>query len=242
MEGWRILLAPLTVVQVARVLQGGKVIIKEKAVESIIVGDRIIIIHGQRRQNLYALLVGRIHSLPAIQLLVALVERWHSDLRIFFGEWESSVKDSSHATSEDHSINRILLRLQELGSRLSSDVTLRLWLNGTSRCPSDPEDIRRVAEILGMEFVASRYKMIYKASNRLSCIHRSLSRKLNSWLRAAATGNNFDNDSAIIDRELGLTFGDFRSSLQIITISKINVCEGPFSQWQLGIPKKGDYT
>lgn len=55
--------------------------VEERYVRSLRAGDRILFIHGQRRQSLYELIISRIHQNPAMELHLALIQRWQEDFR-----------------------------------------------------------------------------------------------------------------------------------------------------------------
>jgi hypothetical protein len=101
-------------------------------------------------------------------------------------------------------------------------------------CPLQPEDLRRVSEVLNMGFVQKYYKRISQAASRLRGLHRGLSNKLNRWLPDQMTGAMQGNDDEIIDAELGLTFGDVKNSLLILRIMNIETLTGPFLISTLG--------
>lgn len=101
-------------------------------------------------------------------------------------------------------------------------------------CPLDPEDLRRVAEVLDMGFVRKHYKYIEQAASRLRGLHRGLSIKLNHWLQQYAAGTTQKGESDLIDAELGLTFGDVKNSLLFLRIISIENISGSFLISNLG--------
>lgn len=129
----------------------------ERYVRSLRVGDPVLLIPFQRRQGLYDLIVGRVHRHPAMQLHLALLARWHSDLIRGFQSWS---RPTGGAVGGDRSPDALLQELRARGSELSSALAVRFWITGVTLCPHDPEDIRRVAEILGLEFTATQYRKI----------------------------------------------------------------------------------
>lgn len=52
----------------------------ERSVRSLRLNDVMLFIHGQNRQNLYDLIVSRIHAHPSIALFVSLIQRWQEEV------------------------------------------------------------------------------------------------------------------------------------------------------------------
>ncbi|HEY9671439.1 MAG TPA: hypothetical protein V6D11_08350 [Waterburya sp.] len=197
----------------------------KRYVRSLKAGDRVLAIPGQRRQSLYDLIISRIHGHPTIELHLALIRRWQEDFVAAYQRWQQ------HGVLN---LEELRKRMQERGSTLSSTFTLRQWLWGNTLCPDDPEDLYRLAEVLDMDFVRSYYRRIYQAAKRLRGLHRGLSRRLNNWLEQQATGSVGRGDEDLIDSELGLTFNDFRSSLLILRVTKVQSITGLFLRDSLG--------
>jgi len=195
----------------------------------------VLIIHGQQRQNLYDLIISRVHKHPSIELHLAVIRRWQEDFRVAYFQWcTRSVDESELRVYGRRDLDGLLRRMQAKGSQLVTSQALSFWLKGSVLCPHDSEDLRRVGEILNMGFVRTYYKRIAQAASRLRGLHRGLSNRLNRWLQDQVTGAIQGNDDAVIDAELGLTFGDVRNSLLILRIKKIESVNGPFLRKNLG--------
>ncbi len=208
-------------------------------VRSLRVNERVLLIHGQQRQSLYDLIISRVHKHPSIELHLAMIRRWQEDLRVAFEQWRIRTGDSAELGVHGvRDLNGLLRRMQARGSQLVADLTLSFWLRGFVLCPIDPEDLRRVAEVLDMGFVRQHYRRIGQAANRLRGLHRGLSRKLNRWLQDHATGAVHKSDDDVIDAELGLTFGDVQNSLLVLRVVGIENVSGPFLCINLGRAEK----
>lgn len=222
-EGWLALFATGDTIQVIVPRPEGDAV-EERYVRSLRVGDRVLFIHGQRRQSLYDLIISRVHNNPAIELHLALIQRWQGDFRQAYSRrWQERRRN----------VEELLQALRIRGSKLVSSQTLRFWLRGQTLCPDDAEDLRRLAEELDLAFVRQYYRRIHSAAQRLAGIHRGLALRLNHWLRRGASGGSEGMDD-ILDPELGLTFQDFRDSLRILRVEAVEHRSGPFSQTSLG--------
>jgi hypothetical protein len=94
--------------------------------------------------------------------------------------------------------------------------------------------MRRVADILGLAFVQQNYRKIDQAASRLRGLHRGLSNRLNRWLESEAAKFSGHDEDDLIDTELGLRFGDIRTSLRILQVRSIQKVKGPFLRENLG--------
>ena len=198
---------------------------EERYVRSLKLGDHVIAIPEQRQQNLYTLIISRIHGHPSLELHLALIDRWQQDFVVAYQRWRQ------HGV---RNLDLLLDQMQQRGSTLRSSSTLRQWLWGNTLCPDTPEDLLRLAEVLDMGFVRSYYRRIYRAAQRLRGLHRGLSRRLNNWLEQQATGVVSKSGDDMIDSELGITFSDFRNSLLILRVEKVQSIRGLFLRDSLG--------
>lgn len=195
--------------------------IDERYVSALRPGDRIVYIQGQKRQNLYDLIVSRVHKHPAFEIHVALIRRWQDDLRTAY-----------LAKTPRMSADELLAQIQDLGSRITSPLAVHNWINGTTLCPDDSKDLERVGKVLNLTFLINQHRSIAKAATRLRGIHIGLARRLNNWLSRACVDS--DSDAEVFDRDLGLTFGDFRHSLVVLTVDSVQRVSGPFLRSSLG--------
>lgn len=213
------------------VRNGGSTGVDRRFVRSVDAGDRLLLIHGQRRQNLYDLVISRVHRNPSVELRTALVKRWQEDFAVAYQRWKRY---------GERNLDQLLVLMGERGSELNNSLTLRHWLWGNTLCPQDKEDLRRLAEILDMAFVKEHYKRVHEAARYLRGLHIGLSNRMNRWLEQQVSGTAQQDDNELIDRELGLSFGDFRSSLQVLIVERTHLVQGPFLRTTLG--RIGDGT
>ena len=231
-EGWRVLLPPdATINAIIHTSAGPR--IQQRFVAGLKPKQSVLFIHGQQRQDLYDLILSRVHRHPSLELHLALIRRWQADFKIAFEQWQRGAS----ATVRD--MNALLQAMRARGSSLSCDLTMEFWLQGQTLCPRDPDDLRRLAEVLNLSFVKQHYRRIHAAATRLRGLHISLSSKLNNWLEQQADAKEAAT-SEIIDEQLGLTFDDFRSSLLYLNVSSVAAVAGPFLRADLGILNQSD--
>ncbi|MBE2184478.1 MAG: hypothetical protein IAE89_13700 [Anaerolineae bacterium] len=224
-DGWCVSFSPDDTVQV--VVAGGETHTQERFVRSIRPGDRILFIVGQQRQNLYDLIISRVHAHPAIEVHLAMIRRWHEEFPRAYKGWRKR---------NENNLTTLLSLMQLEGSQVTSTQTLRQWLTGSVLCPEDSNDLQRLAKILNIPFLSDNFKQIAKAAGRLGGIHRALSRRLNRWLNQEAFGaiGEVEVDTTVLDKELGLTFNDFRDSLIVLTVTSSTQRQGLFLRQGMG--------
>lgn len=229
-EEWQALFAADDTIQVITTGADGCQL-EERYVRALRSGDRVLFIHGLKRQSLYELIILRVHRHPSIELHLALIRRWQDDFaRAYRQQWRN----------KGLSLDDLLKQLQARGSSLTSPLTLRQWLRGQTLCPLDPEDLHRLADVLNMHFVHQYYRRIHHAAGRLAGLHRGLANRLNRWLEQQAAGIVSGELEEIFDEELGLSLQDFRDSLLILTVRAVARKQGPFLRAILGELEKGN--
>lgn len=223
-QSWQAIFAPDETINVIITGSSGQHL-DNRYVRSLQPRDRIVAIPGQRRQSLYDLLISRVHKHPSIELHLAFIRRWQEDFVAAYQQWRQ------HGV---RNLDELLKLMREKGSDLTSPFTLRQWLWGQTLCPDDAKDLLRLAEILSMEFVGQYYRKIHFGANVLRGLHRSLSKRLNRWLKQEIEGLAVGGEDDIINAELGLTFEDFRNSLLILQVGTVRTITGPFLYSSLG--------
>lgn len=199
--------------------------VQRRNVAEVVPGSIVLLVNGEHRHGLYGLLLGRVHRHPAIVQFVTLVARWHEDLATAYRD----------AARRGLTPERLLEQLQARGSQISCALTVRNWLDQVVRSPNDVDDLRRLAEVLSMPFVAKYYRQIHTAARKLWGLHISLSARLNRWLETETAGRaSLSAGEDIIDEQLGLTIEDFRHSLAPLRVRDVRREQGLFLRSQLG--------
>ena len=220
-EGWRGLFAPDATFNVLT-QQSGDSNLQRRYVRALRANDLVLFIHGQRRQNLYELIVQRIHSHSAFGIHMELIARWQADIVMSYNQWR---KKGSH----QRGVDELYEMLRSKGCTRSRQAVAQ-WVLGSRLRTQDKEDMRRLAEVLEMEFVRRYYKRIHEAAGRIHGIHIQLGKMLASWLLHGYSASAGD----LLDPELGLSFEDLRSSLLRLHVKSKQVVDGPFYRDYLG--------
>lgn len=223
-HGWTASYAPEDKLNVVAQSSEG-LIAEERYVRAVRLGDRVVLIYGERRQSLYDLLVSRIHNHPGYALHVALVKRWQSDVAHAVTEF---------AKSHSNPLAQLLYEIQAEGSSIQSTQAIRFWVAGDVLCPEDPEDLRRLGQVLKSTFIVTQYRRIHEAAKRLRTRHRTLARWLNAWIVSQIANAEYPNHDAVIDEELGITFDDFRDSFLLLRVIEKKELQEPMLLSRLG--------
>ncbi len=154
-----------------------------------------------------------------------MLKKWKEEFYLGFTIWKED--------KFNHNLSDFLLILQNKGSEINTELTVNNWVNGYVMRPHDPEDLRRIGEIIKSKFLIENYKSVANAASRIVGIHISLSRKLNTWMEEKSKDFHRD-DMELIDEELGLTFGDLRSSIKVLKVSGVRRLNGPVLSSYLG--------
>jgi hypothetical protein len=198
---------------------------EERYVSSLREGQRILFIHGSRKQSLLDLLIERIYQHPAINLHIKMIERWQEDFSTAFYQ---------KARSNNWGIGDLFAEMQRRGTKLTTSQPLRNWLRGETLRPHDSEDLRRIADIFNLSFLREHYKRIHRSGGRIHGLHVSLSRKLNEWIEEGGKDIYETKEDDILDAELGLTFQDFRGSISILKVKSKYQEQGLFTADMFG--------
>lgn len=201
--------------------------------------DTVLIIPHQRRQTLYSLVISRVHQHKNMQVPLALLRRWHDELRSGFDRWRQR---GAFFISDADAAALLLAEIRKLGSGLRSGLAIQFWVRNVTLAPDDKEDLRRVAEVLGLAFTREHYARIDAAASRIRGLHRGLSIRLKHWLEDRAKGMAESHDAVLLDKDLGLTFGDIRASFVIADIVRIHEVQGTFLRSALGVVERRHVT
>lgn len=205
--------------------KSNNIFLEESYVRALRENDRIVYISESKRQNLYYLILHRVHDHPSIEIHLALISRWQSEIKEAYDRWRKN----------GNSFEKIFDEMKKNGSGFSSASSLRPWINGNIFSPHDVEDMLRISTILNMPFTKKHYKRIFKAGRRIHGLHISLSQRIGYWIK---NYDSSDSTKDIIDEEIGLTINDIKDSLLILSIKSCEVKKGLYSKSNIDFIKE----
>jgi len=185
-------------------------------------GDRILYIHGESRQSLYELLLSRVHTHPSIRAHVEYIRAWQQEVR----------DKVSAYLRRGHTLDDLHAEMVSRGSTIQTSAAVYCWAKGLVMRPRDPEDLRRLSEILDMPFTRQCYKLIHRAGDRIHGLHIQLSQRLKAWILKGAEGDHMRDE--VIDQDLQLTFGDVQDALLLLEVEDVEEVQGLYYKGTLG--------
>lgn len=124
------------------------------------VGDTVVLVDSAA-EDIYDLFLESAHEKEKIRKCESIVERW-----------QGTLKDGL----EEMSAAELLAELQEQGSEITDPDTVEMWADGSAIGPRDPEDVRRVLEVLDPE-MAPTWEATVQAMKDIRTEHRQIGKQ-----------------------------------------------------------------
>jgi hypothetical protein len=172
------------------------------------VGDDLVFIDGEASKTLLAKVLEVSSEMPELAVASAWVDYWRAAL--------------ARAHARCGSYAALARALAALGCRVQAQ-TVRLWCIGATIGPEDPEDVRRVGELLDDQVLTTRQADVWRAIRTLRHAHVRLLSRLASLARSvgpAAAHGHLPADE-ILDAASGLTAADIETAVVIVTIDRV---------------------
>lgn len=179
---------------------------EEVAVKSVQSEDRVVLVDQGIRTDLFHLVTSRLQELPEFAGTVALVREWQA---------RAAAAHDSNLTYQE-----ILREMQEKGTRITTEAAISHWVHGRVHGPNDAEDIRRLGEVVGDEFLVKRWKPIGRALKTMRRHHRKMARSLARILDAASPEELEDDE--YFDRRLGIHLSELAEAVSAHTVVSIS--------------------
>jgi len=117
----------------------------------------------------------------------------------------------------------VLRRIQELGSRRTTSGVIRQWAAGEVLGPLDPQDIRRVGEVVSSEWLRANWQLVGAALFFVRNGHRVLGRRITQIIQKAALG---EHEISAKDRDflaqLEITMGKLQDAVTVLTVEQVS--------------------
>jgi hypothetical protein len=172
--------------------------IQEIAAKSLQAGERILLMDGGARQDLFDHLVEQLEDLPEFAAITLLVQEWQQRIKV---GWYRHTLTYQQALAQMH------------GTTIVTPATIGGWIRGTVHGPKDAEDIYRLGLVLEDSFLTDRWQAIGKALETMR-IHR---RKFGRMLARAIAGLSTEQleDQGYFDRRLGIHYSDLARAISV---------------------------
>ena len=143
-----------------------------RSVMDLRAGDQIIVPKGTGRESLFQRLVDVKHRDDDIHDLTDVLSRWRRACRTVL-----DVADNHREATEI---------LQAEG--LTVTTQLAAWASGDTIAPQDPEDIRRIGELVGDEWLSLNWRRVSMIATHLRGLHISIGHRISAAMQEVAEG------------------------------------------------------
>jgi len=139
--------------------------------------------------------------------------------------WQQELATGIDSLGLSHS--EVLRRIREIGSRRATSGVIRQWAAGEVLGPLDPQDIRRVGEVVGSEWLRANWLSVGAALFAVRNGHRVLGRRITQIIQRAALG---EHEISTKDKDflalLGITMGRLQDAVSVLTVEQISADAG----------------
>jgi hypothetical protein len=189
--------------QVVSRLVGGN--LEKVAAKALSSGDRVILIEGGARRDLFDIVVAKLEQLPEFAAMGMLIHEWH----------ERAARASQIGLTQYE-----ILRRMGPDAGVSTTAAVGFWLRGFVEGPNDPEDIRRFGEAVGDEFLATRWRTLGQALATMRAHRRRLGRMLARVLEGLSPAQL--EDDGYFDRRLGIHYSDLTEAVTLHNVVEVS--------------------
>lgn len=180
--------------------------IVQVAASSVGEGSVVVMIQGAVRDSYYGILLDLLHDTPDMKPHLENIELWHRELRTGYRKYRSWLPYSE-----------ILRRIRQLGSSIQATETVRNWVKADVMGPDDPEDVRRMGEVLGSEVLKNNWRAVARSLETIRRLHRVVATELNEVI----FGDRRTEFRHPLLRDSGITPADFRGALEFVRVTKV---------------------
>ncbi len=177
-------------------------------VASLRPGDRILLFDGDSRKDLLSKVIEVAVEVPALAVAAGWLAYWRQVLGSAYRRF------GSYAAFTD--------ALRAEGCAVQTQ-TVRLWVIGVTIGPEDDKDVRRVGSVMNDAVLRDNHREVCRGIRTLRGAHVRLGQRLSTMamrVGSAAAAGLLDGDEVVDDRS-GLTVADFRESIEILTVVKL---------------------
>lgn len=199
--------------RVSRIREGDE---SEVAVKSLRPGDRVVLVDRGARTDLFHLVTSKLEELPEFIGVVSLVREWQARAaRAQEPRGGGSVVEVGSLTLVTVPVRltyqQILEEMRRLGSSITTPAAISHWVHGRVHGPADPEDIRRLGQVIGDEVLVNRWQAMARALKTMRGHRRRVARMLARALEAASLDDL--EGQGYFDRRLGIHLSELAEAV-----------------------------
>jgi len=186
---------------------------KEKAVKDLKPDMTILFINQAQSKTIYDLMLDEIKRSLSFEPYVSVIQQWHRRLESWFAK-------SAFSYAEVH-------RALRLSGCTVVSATVRSWLRGSTMAPSEPANLKRIFDLIGIKDTNGMIcDQVNAAAKKLRAVYKLYGRAVNSFLLKAAGDDRVEVDALL--QKYNLDISAIRESVikeSIVSISddQINI-------------------
>jgi hypothetical protein len=179
-------------------------------VNSLEPGHRLIIVNPTARESIAYRMLAAKTDRQADQFDTLMIERWQLEL-------------ATGIRNQRMTHNKVLQKIQELGSRRISTIVIGQWARGDVLGPLDTRDIYRIGQAIESEWLMQNWQRVGLALLMVRSGHRLLGRQITRIIqRAAVADYDLPNRDAQFLEEIGITIGELQDAVTLLAIEAVS--------------------
>lgn len=185
-----------------QVLEASDNVVNKPAVE-VDIGDTLVLVESSAAMNLNDLIRNKAENIPELRVYDEMARLWREEL-------QRAVEKNNDSEEE------VLEKLNQEGSSISSEATIRAWLNNRVIGPRDLEDIVRIGKAYDIEDLQESSQQIARAVRKVRRIRSMILRKAKNAL--------VTDDEIMIDEledELNIDIEEFTRALEFERVNDV---------------------
>lgn len=188
--------------------------IASKRGDSLEPGDRLIVIAPEAREFIASRVLSARRDEERDSPADRTIQRWQREL-------------AERVETLGLSHTEVLRQIRELGSRRTTSSVIRQWITGQVLGPLDPQDIRRIAEVVNSDWLLTNWRSVGTALFAVRNGHRVLGRRITQIIEKAAVG---EHEVSARDKDflaqLGITMGRLQDAVTVLTVEQVSADAG----------------
>lgn len=200
------------------------------SLEDLLPGDRLIQIDPVLRESLR----GKIFSANPLQ-------QSEPQLQTTAKRWRAELAAGIHAPGSDRDIGvslthgEVLSRIKALGSTIVTPATIGHWARGTVHGPQDINDILRVGQAVGSQWLTDHWREVGLALIAIRSGSISLGHQITKLIQRAALGDlELSEDEHQFLEQTGITMGELQDAATLVTVMAVSPGTTEVSSEQVG--------
>jgi hypothetical protein len=187
------------------------------------VGDRLVIVKPEAREFIASRVLAARRD-----------EERDSQPHQIIRQWQEELKHGMERLGLGCS--EILRKIKARGSARATPSAIRQWVTGEILGPLDPQDIRRVGEVIESNWLSENWQRVWSALFVVRNGHRLLGRRITELIQKKAVLGSQDlasKDEKFLN-EVGITIGALQDAVTVLSVEQIIPDAGMFPIDRIG--------